>query len=355
MSQKQLKNQAFRKGLLHPTLRHDGTVPLDFSSLRCVEKYMASAHEVLALCVAALSQWGVENDSVLGAYAVCDLRNFARLQIGSVVLDLEALMPKKDPAPPPAPRDLPTREGAESERGAMDPESEPASEGHENPPIDQATSGSVSEEAEGGHEPEVPKPPRKDLDPARRRRAMLEAKVILQDFAAGGLLTFEDVEERIQNSSDQALVRNLVTGVRRGSVTRDADGDISWSDVQPIKQKLPMRTELIVDAELQTLGRLKSRKLQLVVSKVHTPEFAAAVQLGAAKVSGVFEVRYDSKPLAKRILLLTAIDFPAQYRATVMRGLAGDAKYEFQAFQADPIVNGQLRLEMSNEELAKHV
>ncbi len=304
---------------------------------------------------AAVRQWGIENDSVHGAYAVCDLRDFARVQIGSAVLDLEALMPKKGPAPPSAPRDLPTHAVDESEPGAMVPGPESVSDGHENLPIGQPTSGSGSEEPEGGHEPEVPKPPRKDLDPARRRRAMLEAKVILQDFAAGALLTFEDVEERIQNSSDQALVRNLVTGVRRGSVTRDADGDISWSDVQPIKQKLPMRTELIVDGELQTIGRLKSRKLQLVVSKVHTPEFAAAVQLGTAKVSGVFEVRYDSKPLAKRILLLTAVDFPAQYRATVMRGLAGDAKYEFQAFQADPIVNGQVRLEMSNEELAKHV
>jgi len=355
MSHKQLKNQAFRKGLLHPTLRHDGTVPLDFSSLRCVEKYMANAHEVLAVFDAAVRQWGIENNSVHGAHAVCDLRNFARVEIGSVVLDLEALMPKKAPAPPLAPLDLPTDELDESERGAMDPEIESASEGHKQPPADQPTYGSGSEEGESDRQSEVPKPTRKDLDPARRRQAMLEAKGILQDFAAGGLLTFEDVEERIQNSSDHALVRNLVTGVRRGSVTRDADGDISWSDVQPIKQKLPMRTELVVDAELQTLGRLKSRKLQLVVSKVHTPEFAAAVQLGTAKVSGVFEVRYDSKPLAKRILLLTAVDFPAQYRATVMRGLAGDAKYEFQAFQADPIVNGQLRLEMSNEELAKHV
>lgn len=340
MSKKQLKIQAFKKGLLHPYLTHDATAEADFSSLRCIDKHFVSAYEALAVLESALRQWASENDSVEGAFPVFDVRALTRLLIESVVLDLSSLEAKQEPASP-----VPPVAGVPPHPVPEQVGSDPATPDLHADDEESTTDPGTIEE------PREPIPPRPVVDPTVRRNAILRARDILQAFAQGELLTFEDVDEQIQDSSDPALVRDLVTRVRRRSVTSHSGGDIEWGDVVPLKQKLPMRTELIVDAQWRDMGRLDSRRLQLVVKEVRTPQYKTAVELSKAKVSGAFPLRYGSLQLACRIMLLTAAGFDIQYRATVMRGLAGDAKFEFLASQADPIVDGQARLGMSDQDL----
>ena len=91
MSNKQMKNRAFKKKLVHATLTHDGVVLPKFSNLDSPDSVHVSAYHAGALIRAAIKQWEAEHGSVYGAYPVFRRADVVRLFVGSLILDLNAL------------------------------------------------------------------------------------------------------------------------------------------------------------------------------------------------------------------------------------------------------------------------
>ncbi len=330
MSSKQLKNRAYKKKLVHATLKHEGIVVPQFSSLDSADGMHLSAYHVTSVMRSAIRQWEAEHGTVYGAYPVWRRADVVRLAMGTLILDLSSL----EPGP-----EISTDTGKPAQG------------------IDAASTTTESSASSGPTEVSPPNAAHKPADmqaveklaadtPAllingeARRETMLQVRQLLQDDAAGGFEYHEDVEERIQAAPDPALARALVYGVKKGNVTRDPEGDIEWGDVQPIKRKLPLRDDLIIDAQLKGFRLGNSRKLSLSVIKNHSPQFAEAVAAGTTR-EGLLSAAYDSSHLETRIMQITAAGFPIQYRATVSRGLGGDEDLDFLVHEADPIVDGQ--------------
>lgn len=336
MSNKQMKNRAFKRKLVHATLTYDGVVLPKFSILDSPDRVHVSAYHTWALIRAAIKQWEAEHGSVCGAYPVFRRADVVRLFVGSLILDLSALAPrsKKFPGPPPA--------AQEPEASLSSPESTDEFSPSE------PTAPAVAEPPSVPPEPSEPQEPNINL--AKRRATMLEVREILKADAAGELEYIEDLEERIQATPDAALARALVQGVKRGNVTTDAEGDIEWGDLKGIKRKLPLRAELVVDALLIGIQRGESRELSLAVLKVHSTQYESAVRSATSR-DGVFAVSYDSVSLADRIMQITSGGFNIQYRGTVSRGLAGDQALEFLVHEADPILEQKVVRGLSDAEL----
>jgi hypothetical protein len=341
MSDKQLKKQAFRKGLIQSATHEPALKIPEFGSLRTVRDHFASADEAIDTLRRAVEDFEVEYDSIEGMFPCIDMRNLVRLQVVGIALDIEPLKkPAQEPPPekpvqpeaPQAPEQPVSHPTGNEPHGLAQGDGPTGSDG---PPLTQEPKdhGLKVEPAEI----EVKPPEAPPAERASRRTAMLEAREIMRDFSQGEMLTFEDVDERIQASSDPALVRNLVTGVRTGSVSWDPEGDFSWEGVQAITHRLPMRTELVVEGQLRNIGRMDLRTLKLADSVVLTSMYEGTVRANLSARSEVLTLQYDSVELARSILFLTAADLALRYRATVMRGVAGAKKFEFRVINAEPI------------------
>lgn len=330
MSSKQKKNHAYKKKLVHPTLTHDGMVVPQFSSLESADGVHLSAYHVASVMSSAVQQWATENDTVYGAYPVWRRDDVVRLVLKTIILDLSSI--EQEPKMP-----LVAGKSAQGTNVASirvdssvltpsceDDLSAAANELANQPPIAKTAA-------------ETPAPV---IDREMRRQTMLKVRELLQADAEGTFTYHEDVEVLIQAMPDPALARALVYGVKKGNVTQDPEGDIDWGDVQPIKRKLPLRDDLVVDAKLLGFHLGQSRKLSLSVLKVHSSQYKSAVATGTSKY-GVFSVTYDSSRLETRIMQITAAGFDIQYRATVSRGLGRDDDLDFLVHEADPIVDGQ--------------
>lgn len=339
MSNKQMKNRAFKKKLVHPTLTHDGVVQPKFSSLDSADGVHVSAYHAGAVIRAAINQWEAEHGSVFGAYPVFRKADVVRLFVGSLILDLSVLAPRKKPAPEPT--------SVAQESGAPSSSTDSSDE-----LLPRAPTPTEADETQTAPPvaPEQPRAPEPTIDPAARRATMLQVREILKAEAAGEIESHEDLEKRILATPDPALARDLVRGVQKESITTDPGGDIEWGDLHGIKRKLPLRDDLVIDARLSAFQLGQSRRLALTVLKVHSTQYRSAVQSGTSR-DGTISVSYDSAGLEWRIMQITSAGFDIQYRATVSRGLAGDRDLEFLVHEADPIVDEKVVRGLSDAEL----